>query len=260
MSITTTWPRAMTRSNWNTYDEIVKKMENDCEDELYHAASAGDMKSVRALVDAGATVEKECEDSGNTPVFGAVEQGHMDIVAYLTEECGANLGHRDKDGCYPIHYAAANGYHDIVCYLAKKEPDLIDVRDNLWDRTPIMWAADGGFIKIVYRLGCLGCDCSRQNRALETIDTMLMAHWEGEVVDQLASDIVAGRRQLLADRRMEYARIRHEVSRDYIVPCEGCKNSALQHFMFGRNHVDVPDAPATVPDDIFPTIVGFLTE
>jgi len=71
------------------------------------------------------------------------------------------------------------------------------------------------------------------------------------------------RREQLVDRRMDYARIRYKASRDYTVPIEGCKNSILQHFMFGRNRTDVPDGtivPATVPDDIFPTIVGFLTE
>ena len=254
---TTAWSRGMTTS----------KVYNMNDEELYQSASAGDMKSVRALVDAGASVEQEREDSGDTPVFGAAEHGHMDVVVYLTEECGANLHHRNQEGGLPIHYAAANGHRKILCYLAEKEPDLIDVPDTLWDRTPIMWAADGGFLAIVYHLGCLGCNCSRQNRALDNIETMLGMHWGSYYIEHLASDIVAGlaetRREQLVDRRMDYARIRYKVSRDYTVPSEGCENSILQHFMFGRNRTDVPDgtiAPATVPDDIFPTIVGFLTE
>jgi ankyrin repeat protein len=52
---------------------------------------------------------------------GAEEQ--LRVIAFLVEECGANVNYRDEEGITPLAAAAREGYRDIVEYLLAKGAD-----------------------------------------------------------------------------------------------------------------------------------------
>ena len=57
---------------------------------------------------------------GSTPLIVASLKGHLDIVTYLVEECGANVEAKKKDGLTALARAKANGYSDVEQYLRSK--------------------------------------------------------------------------------------------------------------------------------------------
>jgi ankyrin repeat protein len=56
------------------------------------------------------------DDEGNTPVFVAAENGHVDIIGILVKH-EADLNTAMSDGCTPVFLAAHNDYVDIVRVL-----------------------------------------------------------------------------------------------------------------------------------------------
>jgi hypothetical protein len=53
-------------------------------------------------------------------------EGQLRVVAFLVEECGANVNCRSEEGITPLAAAAREGYRDVVEYLLAKgaNPDL----------------------------------------------------------------------------------------------------------------------------------------
>jgi ankyrin repeat protein len=53
-------------------------------------------------------------------------EGQLRVIAFLVEECGANVNYRDDEGITPLAAASREGYRDIVQYLLGKgaDPDL----------------------------------------------------------------------------------------------------------------------------------------
>ncbi len=50
-------------------------------------------------------------------------EGQLRVIAFLVEECGANLNYRNDEGLTPLAAAAREGYRDIVEYLLAKGAD-----------------------------------------------------------------------------------------------------------------------------------------
>ena len=83
--------------------------------------------------------------------------------------------------------------------------------------------------------------------------------------------MAGGWRKYVAARRMQYVLIRLQVSKTYAVLPEDHEDRALLHFLFGCNRdtvevasgeddqaADPPTPMATLPDDLFPRLLGFL--
>ncbi|KAL7523845.1 hypothetical protein ACHAWF_000692 [Thalassiosira exigua] len=92
--------------------------------------------------------------SGNSPVHGAAFGGHLPVLAFLREACGADLTSANDLGCSPLWIAA--GYDRVEClaYLVEKleeggegrlEAALLG-RNNTGD-TPLLAAASRGNAK-----------------------------------------------------------------------------------------------------------------
>jgi len=71
---------------------------------LLDAVEAGQIETVRVLLDAGVDIEASKRD-GVTPLHAAVRGGYIDIAALLLTE-GANPNPTDQRGATPLHYAA----------------------------------------------------------------------------------------------------------------------------------------------------------
>ena len=57
-------------------------------------------------------------------------EGQLRVIAFLVEECGANVNYRNEEGMTPLAAAASEGYQDIVEYLLAKGADPnLDVPD-----------------------------------------------------------------------------------------------------------------------------------
>ena len=51
------------------------------------------------------------------------QQGQLRVIAFLVEECGANVNYRDDEGITPLAAAARESYLDIVQYLLGRGAD-----------------------------------------------------------------------------------------------------------------------------------------
>jgi ankyrin repeat protein len=107
---------------------------------------------MRLLVkELGADVNKAGHDGG-TPLFIAVQEGHLAVVRCLVDELGADVNLTMDDGGTPLHIAAQHGHLAVVRYLVR---DLgADVNLAAQDgATPLLVAAQNGHLDVVICLG-----------------------------------------------------------------------------------------------------------
>ena len=83
--------------------------------DLDAAASCGQMYRVKTALNAGAEVN-EVGPFG-TPLHGAAENGHLEIVRLLVE-CGADVAALDPAGRTPLAAATQAGHTAVAEYLA----------------------------------------------------------------------------------------------------------------------------------------------
>jgi ankyrin repeat protein len=62
-------------------------------------------------------------DKGATTLFGACQQGHVDIVKMLLDK-QADVNVQDVEGCTPLLIACYQGHKDIVKILLDKQADV----------------------------------------------------------------------------------------------------------------------------------------
>lgn len=114
---------------------------------LMNAIKAGDIDTVRRMIESGAPVNYRW---GESPLPIAAAHGHLDIVKYLRGK-GADLNSRDGD---PLRYAAGNGHLKIVKWLVESgaaiQPEVAGA--------PITSAASNGHLDIVRYLHSQGAD------------------------------------------------------------------------------------------------------
>lgn len=59
---------------------------------------------------------------GATPLYLACQEGHLDVVQYLVNECGADVHLRAHDGMTCLHAAAHMGHQAVVVWLVSRGP------------------------------------------------------------------------------------------------------------------------------------------
>ena len=115
---------------------------------LYVAASNGNLKCVRLLLEAGANKDQALTINGATPLFVAAQNGHLEVVRFLVE-FGANKDQGlTMDGATPLFIAAQNGHLEVVQFLVASGVNKNQsMKGN--GATPLFIAADQGHIKVV---------------------------------------------------------------------------------------------------------------
>jgi hypothetical protein len=118
---------------------------NDCpydEKELHIAAEIGHEAIVRALIEAGADVNKAINnDIGVTPLHVAAHNGHETVVRALIE-AGADVNQTSNECATPLYVAAHEGNETVVRALIGLGADVNKaVNDGM---TPLFIAAQNG--------------------------------------------------------------------------------------------------------------------
>ena len=126
---------------------------------LHSAASGGNEKVVRLLLKKGADIHARDKNQW-TPLHLAARSGNEQIVRLLLEK-GADIHARDKNQWTPLHRAASSGNEQIVRLLLEKGAD-IEARDGS-QRTPLHWTAYQGHEKLVQLLLEKGADIEARN-------------------------------------------------------------------------------------------------
>jgi len=113
---------------------------------LHKAVEEGDVRSVQALLEAGADKEAG-DDQGLTPLHKAVSHGHAAVVETLLA-AGSDTEARSK-GSTPLHAAASHGHAVVAEKLLAAGAD-VEARDEK-GLTPLLLAAVNG-----HAAGCGG--------------------------------------------------------------------------------------------------------
>jgi cytohesin len=93
---------------------------------LFIAAYQGNEAMVRALIEAGADINKALLDGGETPLFIAAHQGHEAAVRAMIE-LGADVSKAENNGVTPLSVAAQEGHTAIVQIL--RDAVLVQMRN-----------------------------------------------------------------------------------------------------------------------------------
>lgn len=80
-----------------------------------HAASSGAHRR-QALCPACSTLSAQTK-TGATPLYLACQEGHLEIIQYLVQDCGADPHARAHDGMTPLHAAAQMGHNTVIVWL-----------------------------------------------------------------------------------------------------------------------------------------------
>lgn len=136
---------------------------------LFYAAWAGDARSARLLLDAGAEVSPRAKRfwACLTPLHAALQQGHREVVAALLDH-GADVdAFAAEPGQYrptPLHVAARWGTHEDVILLLDHGADPnggSPVADSL-DTGGLTWAVCAGDVALVKLMLERGLDLAHE--------------------------------------------------------------------------------------------------
>jgi ankyrin repeat protein len=135
----------------------LKRFEDDADEDdysscLYEACLKGEVELCQWLVDRGAasSIYEDTGRNGFSPIYGAIENGHLNIVEWLFLLCPAietlqgSMGGREYS-C--MHAACENGHLDIAqCLNQLSANEVLNLDEN--ERTPIYLALIGRHLEV----------------------------------------------------------------------------------------------------------------
>ena len=74
------------------------------QDRLHSAASTGDVKTVKELLQEGTNLDVK-DSRGQTPLHLSLQEHHLDVARELIQK-GANINIQDNEGFTALHYAS----------------------------------------------------------------------------------------------------------------------------------------------------------
>jgi len=103
--------------------------------DLIHAASRGDVETVKRLVESGISVQS-CDYDKRTPLHVAIDERHEDVVKYLLEK-GADVHAKDKFGGTPhqeAHRTAVRLGKDPILEMLEAATGEVRDKKPFWHR------------------------------------------------------------------------------------------------------------------------------
>ena len=112
---------------------------------LHRAYGYGFLKTAARLLKEDASKVNDSNYYGETPIYRACHNGHMEIVKFLLEK-GAVIENATIDGFTPLFIMCHKGNLDFVRFLVENEADLNKADNNGW--TPHFMACQEGHEEI----------------------------------------------------------------------------------------------------------------
>ena len=93
-------------------------------EDLYSAASRGDMVKVSCLIEQGVAID--CVDNyGSTPLIGAAVSGRDNVVTLLLDK-GASINHKNNSGYSALMRAKRSGHASTISLLIQRGANQSD--------------------------------------------------------------------------------------------------------------------------------------
>ena len=127
---------------------------------LWYAAWDGNLEIMHLLLDYGADKEKTNKKPGKTPLYIASYKGHLPIVQLLLEQ-GADMEKADCYGNTPLIVASWKGHIEVARYLLEQGVDRDKASSNGW--TPLHTAAFHGHLELSKLLMVYGADLNTED-------------------------------------------------------------------------------------------------
>lgn len=110
------------------------------------------MKCIDLLLEHGADLNADPDNSGYSPFFVAIQHGVVEVVQKLLEKGGDHgaINKPDSKGRTPLQHAAFNGNLNMVNFLIEQGADINAA--NEYGETAAHWAAFIGHVKMFDRL------------------------------------------------------------------------------------------------------------
>ncbi|KAH9735696.1 ANK REP REGION domain-containing protein [Citrus sinensis] len=131
-------------------NDVIKDILGEIDAQMMRTTSSVDFDAEVAEI--RVAVVEEVNELGETALFIAAKNGHLDVVKellqYMTKE-GVSL--KSNSGLDPLHVAASQGYQDIVRVLLDHYPELTKTFGQS-NATPLITAATKGHIDVLHVL------------------------------------------------------------------------------------------------------------
>ena len=118
-------------------------------DAMHAAARAGDLATVRALIEQDAKLALARDDSGRTPLHVAAGSGRVEVATFLIAR-GADVNASDNNAWSPLHAASAADHDELVRILIDSKAAMESRTSE--GETPLAVAAGRGGARAAARL------------------------------------------------------------------------------------------------------------
>ncbi|MGE3954250.1 MAG: ankyrin repeat domain-containing protein [Parachlamydiales bacterium] len=178
----------------------VNALDEEGRSPLSKAAFAGDLESVKRLIEEEGADVNLVNSGGFTALHLAAHQGHTEVLGYLLDK-GADVKQKTEAGCSALHFAAGNGREEIVSTLLSKGAE-VDSPDSE-GITPLMYAAVRGHDSTMSKLKDAGADEKRKKGLVDALYLREYAYMEARGDNPLHVAVILDRieelKELLKD-------------------------------------------------------------
>jgi ankyrin repeat protein len=127
-------------------EQAAKKAINE---ELYWTCRRGQLRSVRQLLAERGANANYFNDDGDFPLFGASQEGHLQVVDALLEAGAQVNATRPEDSCTALIMACQYGKVAVVKSLVRAGANVNQTTSDRYADSPLIKAAIKGHVQIV---------------------------------------------------------------------------------------------------------------
>ena len=164
------------------YSEYVNAQDHDLDTGLMRASSIGHIEIINLLINAGADVNAQNEESATALIEASYIHNNLEVIRLLIN-AGANVNAQDYDGNTPVIIASQRGNLELLGLLINSGAN-VNAQD--YDgNTPVIIASKMGNIELLELLINAGADPNIKNKENKTALTYASNNRHTEIVNLL---------------------------------------------------------------------------